>query len=355
MNLIVTDFLTEISNDDTFGRIIDHSNLLAGQIVIALGGFEKVINLCLTHNDSITDEQYCQDTISSLRALILINEEKEVNNETTNINTNNNLGDTKQNHDQIRKTATKPASAKVSELFVNRIASGGSHNHNNNSNSTLFAENREQFDAQYVVLHPNIKSNICYRLLSDERADWCINMILHSKWYNYTIFGLAVFFGLTAELTKVMDQFGVHSVGYLVCRISASVCALIWLGSWISSMNFDVIEIIVHTFDFWFKLWNMVLWLVSFFWMNIVTSDRYLVDLTALAISISMGTLTASLLDAIPIAYKVKRIVTLVVTVGFILGLILSYFGYTDVLYNPFEKYNFKHTQISSKNYGIIL
>ena len=148
---------------------------------------------------------------------------------------------------------------------MKRNASGGSHNDDSNSNSIMFAENRKQFDAQCVVLHPNVKNNFCYRWLSDERADWCINMILHSKWYNYTIFTLSIFFALTAELTKVMDQFGVNSVGYLVCRISACVCTLNLVGSWISIMNFDVIEIIVHTFEFWFKLWNMVLWLVSFF------------------------------------------------------------------------------------------
>ena len=60
--------------------------------------------------------------------------------------------------------------------------------------------------------------------------------------------------------------------------------------------------------------------------------------------------LTAFLVDAISIVYQIKRILITVVTCFLAVAVTRQYFIYPDVLYNPCEKYNFKHAQISLKS-----
>ena len=166
------------------------------------------------------------------------------------------------------------------------------------------------------------------------------------------MFGLSIIPAFIAEIMRSIDQSTIHSDIYVVLRFLYCFFTTSWILSWISIMNIDVISIIFHTFDFWFKTWNLILWLITFFCIHIIKTDRYIADLMFSAIGLSMAAMAAFLLDAIPIAYKMKQFILICVTFCYILILIFSYFTYPEVLYNPFEKYNFKHTytQISLKS-----
>ena len=76
------------------------------------------------------------------------------------------------------------------------------------------------------------------------------------------MFVLALSVASTSENFKLMDK---HSIAYLVSRFLYCLVTIIWGCSLLSIMNLDVIEIIIHTFDFGFKSWNLILWLISFF------------------------------------------------------------------------------------------
>ena len=115
-------------------------------------------------------------------------------------------------------------------------------------------------------------------------------------------------------------------------------------------MNFEVIQIVCNTFDFWFKLWNLLLWSISFLWINIVTTDRYIAELIITSLGMIIPTVAAFFIDGMPMLYKVKRILIVVITIFYGIFCVIMYFTYQDVLIHPFEKYNFKNTQISLKS-----
>ena len=115
-------------------------------------------------------------------------------------------------------------------------------------------------------------------------------------------------------------------------------------------MNLDFVEIICHTFDFWFKSWNLMLWAINFMWINTVNTDRYAVDLILTMTMLMFTACLTFLLDAVPIVYRIKRIFIIVATVLLFMIILSAYFTYDDILYNPFEAYKFKYTEISLKS-----
>ena len=119
MNVFVTEFLTEKNKDGAFQD--DNVNLLAPQVIIALGGFNKVINLCLTHDDSMADDEYCHNALSSLRELMTkvnINDNnlKKAKNAATTISIDNSVESVniKQNSNNLEQIAQDSPFAAIS-------------------------------------------------------------------------------------------------------------------------------------------------------------------------------------------------------------------------------------------------
>ena len=369
MSVLVTEFLAEISDNGKFADNTHDPNHLASQVIMCLGGFDKVINLCLTHNISIEDDKYCKNAVSSLRALMTIKElNKEAKDQTSNVDNKNPTYSFHSNSNDIKQTklqsvaAHSPSSSMTAlPMNINQIGvqtsssitnDMNSDNHNeNDGNNIIIAQNRAQFDSKSVVLHANVKNSLCYRWLGNDAGDLLTSFVLYNKWYNRILAVLIIGSLLVSELIKEMNQSAhtYHSISYLVLRGLPCFCMPIWVGSWVLIMNIDVLKIVLHTFEFWFKLWNLVLWSMSFIWINTMTTDRYVSDLVFTTTCLILGAMCFLLLDALPISYQFKRMLIILAIFAGIVGSIGAYFNYSDVLCNPFKKYHFKHTQISLK------
>ena len=130
-NVVVAEFLAEINQRGKLERTDINANNLASQIVIALGGLDKVITLCLTH---------CQNAISSLRE------------EMTKIAIYENIN---QNSNQLEEQTVQQDSPSIHQI-PKQISD---HDKKlKKDDDMMIALNQKQFDAKFVVLRPNIET-----------------------------------------------------------------------------------------------------------------------------------------------------------------------------------------------------
>ena len=78
-----------------------------------------------------------------------------------------------------------------------------------------------------------------------------------------------------------------------ILQILAFVVAFIISLAYILSMNIHVFSMIIHSFDFWYKMTNLILYLISISWMNLTEeeSKSHIDDLRRLFVQISCFTI----------------------------------------------------------------
>lgn len=77
--------------------------------------------------------------------------------------------------------------------------------------------------------------------------------------------------------------------------------------SYILSMNRNILTVLLNSFDFCFKVWNLCSWLICYCWININTNDRSAFDIVVTMMGMVGACSTVFAIDAIPMKYKNKR------------------------------------------------
>ena len=372
----------------------NHTDLVSSSIITALGGVTRVIQLCLTHPDSIGNNQYHENALSSLHQ-IMNNAHTSVPSSPVSNDPENNtfnppifdndivingdidtLQNTTINAIQRCESPDSPSSRDHKDIKFKRLNININNTHNDNhqtknmsisnynnhpdafrfvatnNNIIVHAHNISQFYKSAVVLNADICNNYFYNCtwLSDSQANWCMNLILYNKWYSIIMTFAAFILATASQMDRTINK--KNTVSSLVLSWMSCIVGSILTLSLMGVMNLDIIKIATNTFDFWFKMWNLLMWNICCIWIYFETTndDRQVSELIAPLITVSGAVINFSLMDAMPLKYKLKKIIVAAAVCFYFGFFIRSYFFVEDVYYNPFGKYNFKHTQISLKS-----
>ena len=307
------------------------SNALS--IVSLLGGIENVLTLCLTHPD--TDKDYCDQVLSSIKQIIPQLDDKIAS-------------------DNLLDTQPSIQLAIVPSVTITPIA-GPTHVHAptpaQKTMKTMMVQTPREYHNSAIIVNPDINHNLYFKWLSYEKASKMMSIIF-TKWYSIGCVTLVGIMMLLSSLMELEDSSN-HLIYliYLIAVVTSEILPIIFSITWILSMNLNMINIIRNSFDFWFKMWNLVIWEFSYICINIKIEHDTVIDLIIQVLSSVITFCAIFTIDAVPVKYSIKRKTLFIIAIILSFFIIVRYFTYDDYLYmNPFESYNFKYTKMSVKS-----
>ena len=321
------------------------SNTLS--IVSILGGLENVVTLCLTHPD--TDKDYCDQVISSMTQLSPVLQEMIVND---NCNIHKSSDDKAKKDDLI--LSTNPEWVRIRSISpvatVTPIATATTPTptaSNSKKINKITVDTPIEYYTSGIIFTPDGNNNLYFKWLSDENARYVMHFTLN-KWYSIGCVALGAIGSLLTSIIEII--YGSKHVGYSIVILITQTLITVFSVSLILSMNLDIIKIISLSFDFWFKIWNLIIWELSFMWIKINLEDHFAIDLFAEMLGTGIIFLVIFTIDGLPLDYNIKRKNLFVIAIVILMFITFGYFMYDDIYINPLGSYNFQHTRMSVKS-----
>lgn len=111
-------------------------------------------------------------------------------------------------------------------------------------------------DYEPISIVSDSTDNIYFKLLSNENAYWLIYSILFNKYFVFFwISILSIIFAISRILNLV---FGIDKYIILIQCIFFSIGLIISI-LYCMSLNIGIFKIIIKTFDFWYKFYNVII------------------------------------------------------------------------------------------------
>lgn len=320
------------------------------EIINLLGGFNNVLQLCLTHPDA--NDLIPRDNINELEKLLKEQIPRDIN----------------YSCDDDQGGATRIRSQSPSISKNNSVDSPiGTNDHENKSidhhtynypSNSLVIRKLIEYYTDTVIIVANRKNNLYFRYLSHEKASFIVYQILMSKWYSIAsfivmlgfIFGSIIYHSIAYNEDNYMDS------NYLIFLKIETIVAIAWFTTLCFAADLQVIQLICQTFDFWFKISNYVVLLISttFFHcyaktdlnpFRMPTIDFILVMICYLALY-----LYEFLSDSFVVSPKMKQFWRIIIALWCIFSATGTYFRFQDEYWNPFKSYNIQETRINFKS-----
>ena len=192
------------------------------------------------------------------------------------------------------------------------------------------------------------KNNLYFILFSDKVASFMVYKVVLSKRYLIITSILMFLIGLIDIFTSTNTDKSI--INGLISFIFNSViffnCVIYAL-----SLNLDICFLIFTKFDFWFKMVNLIGFIIS----DLMTEDD-LINIHWLAIYLRIALISLLLIifmiDAMLfLNTKIKIILLVLLGFGCTLRIIVNFFEIEDTYsWNPFKSYNFDETNINWKS-----
>lgn len=395
MNTSLHNFLHEsATNGKLFESVVDsHSK----QIVKTLGGWSTVIALCLANANA---KQYIQSNninqfINILRQNnIVLSHDKSISNQQSILD----LGSTAErvdgspslfdsDHEETNINQLQgininriPISRSVSQENLNSYksddqsttqASGKTLStiSSNNSTSQMTVSNMVEYYQSSIVVTCHTQDNLCFDLFSKLNLDdkhkhlpFSVYNTITSK--QYTFLMIAILCILMVIWIVLVHSIDVGSnVGrniYIIGVLGVGVSIIYTLSLFIIA-NITIVNLVLNTFDFWYKLINVfIIFFVQgvYRWFDNNTSNSSMEQApigVAVLRFIGFLTIYSSIfaIDAFPISITLKRVTIISITGYTLYYAIALFFTVEDYVWNPFgeNKSTFgKYTQISFKS-----
>ena len=301
---------------DTYQKVInDYQN----DIIDQFGGFDAMIQLCLT-NPQFSDGAHK----SQFNLFKNFMESKNINIETEFKNDDN--------HGYVHTDETT--------ITVRN---------QKNLNGVILPD-LEHFHRYSLGLMTYYSDNIYYTCLSTKNAKYIGDKILSTKVYPMSMIGIALAFMIFSEIYWNFVHGGYDTIYFSLSIPSQIICIFLSL-SYIFSANICIISLIIQTFDFWYKMFTMIGWVISGYFINVGFSSNGIYHLTSLFTVICVYGLLF-VLDATSIKNKYKNMVIVAVVLRTVYLSVYAYFYVdgTNSNWNPFKQYNFQHSQINFKS-----
>ena len=349
----------DIKHDKSFHKYVSNNE---EEIIVNLGGIVNIITLCLTHPSVSNNTD--SNLISKANILSL---QQIFDSFGTSVNTIANYGHvnmTKSEADALMMlTPNNNYDIDTDNSILNVPLIGNeTRRSNENKSNHIMAKNMYQYYTSSIILSTRIENCLYFKLFSIGTANEWINRIFYHKRF---LIGMLSAFWIFGAISLA-----IHFIGILIDKdnnewivfecVFRSLCMLFTIVIFVLlslSLNFRVMKIILDTFDFWFKMWNMVLWLISLIWINIEASphsDDNVIGLVTSEILLTIGTALGCCLvffiDAIPMGYQLKNYMSISGATLIFAQMISGYLRYKDVRYNPFNESFDQFTTISLKS-----
>ena len=314
----------EVNNKNSQDNKNDFINDNSNQIIEYLGGMSNILNLCLTNKDA--NKQISLNNFNQLKNLF---------SNYKNPDSDPNVQLSKDKKSTLIKQNKKPIINEINSkqyLECSKI-------------TNVIIDTRNNF---YFLFLPNNIANTLHN-----------NTVLKHKIILYsTIIGvLMIFIGI---LWYYLPGYEMNTFAYTYVLIR-EVYFLILIIMIMFSLNIEVCKIVIDKFDFWFKIYNSITLILSSNMLRFATKDDiYFTDYNGYnyyAVSVLWDAfifvvfLVIFLIDALLIKHpKYKLIFLGSIGCFFAFMIVWEYFEINDYIWNPFESYNFKYTQISFKS-----
>ena len=293
------------ANNKTYQQVL---NDCQNEIIDAFDGLDTMIHLCLTNPKFLTNEYKSQ-----YNAFMNLMESK-------NIMIDNNI--------YMQKTTT-------SDMYSEK-----------HGDVILF--DFEKFSKYSFGILANYSDCLYFIVLPTTRARYIFNNILHAKAYPVCSASTSTIIFVLGQIYAVC--FDYDTIYYLLIIIAYSIGIVVCL-TYILSANISIVKLIIQTFDFWYKVYNLILWIVSSYfaipWFRINTG-YYIIS--SLAVICGFG--LSFVLDGISIEIKYKNFYIIVTVLWGMYAVIMVYFYIDDTnnYWNPFKQHNFHYSRINFKN-----
>ena len=223
---------------------------------------------------------------------------------------------------------------------------------NNDKNAYFF--NWIDFYCHSMIIMADPYDNIYSKKLnfSSQHTRFILDKILFTRWFPVCgAGGGVILYMLTQLYWYLVDDNWIYVYLLMIPAVLVSCFAT----SYILSANINVCTLILQTFDFWYKTYNILLTVISGYFLDIFINDSHFVWL-----SMTLLILTATLFicDAIFISTTVKNVLVLLECCVLMYHTSYIYFEISDVYWDPFDnnltKISVKSTLISS-NTNLVL
>ena len=299
------------------------------------GGFNVMLYLCLSNpncNDFLNEESFI-----SLKKLL-----------------ESHKSGSKIDHDAEKATEspTSVVERKTSTIVVNSSSSGptisnGAAVTSSNSNITKLNAvffNLDEFHTYSMAIMADPYNNFYHTSLklSLDHTRFILDKILFSKWFFLCFLAIFILLYLASQIYWSVT--GHVDFLYVAMYFTAQLIPSVTATSYVLSANIDIVLSLLQTFDFWYKMYNMTIAIVSVrfldYYANWIT--YFITQTTLLSIAVGM-----CLFDAICISNTKKWILNISVIGVLIYVVVYVYFQSKNVYWNPFGS---KYTQIDVKS-----
>ena len=223
------------------------------EIIDNLGGLDKIVELCLTN------KSYCETNINENKGEHLNNIFLDYNHRRDN------------RIDKITKVDTEDDdfdTRNANTIDRKKITFG------ENPNGSGITE-YEECELIYFV---TIENCFYFKYLSQKKAIFIMQKILSNKWYSFIMLLLAGIFGFIYILNSfsfILDNSKfLESIDSKFEFSNWAICScfvlIVYSLSFLLTVNIDILKLIVSRFEFWFKLYNLAIFLVFLFWITIL-------------------------------------------------------------------------------------
>ena len=137
-----------------------------------------------------------------------------------------------------------------------------------------------------TIVNVDVQKNLYFVLFDDEFARRMVNVLVMKKWYTRL---MLVLIGLFVSLHVICSTIGnsgkfetavsnnkdiikLMLVSAEVFSCIGFIAAIVLSMSWFFHINYEICRLVLHTFDFWFKLYNLILYNMATF---VLFSSRY--------------------------------------------------------------------------------
>ena len=303
------------------------------KVIKSFGGLANMIELCLTHPNASKHIDINSEQFNSFKQIIKMN-----------------------NDDMVDSYDNDQTSQAIADIIIN---DGTNNNGNNNLNHQKQSQvqtvttTAEYYNGCTIVIDCYPRNCLLFKLVDNTYvAVWLHGQIL-SKKLVLTLICIAFIATLLGSLLIYFN----HSIWkiFVICWLIRSITVTLYCMLVFSIANLTIVDLISNTFDFWFKLYNVIafycaIWIRDYnvgehseFRRNqIVFAGGVMSQVCFLSISLLLF-----LVDAIPASINLKRIAIFVYVVFSSISAQYTYFFTSDFEWNPFDS---KYSQISFKS-----
>ena len=206
-----------------------------------------------------------------------------------------------------------------------------------------------------TIVTVDVSNNFYFRNLSYKIASFFYYKIALSKtWFTLTS-SVGFFCWILAQVLRL--TYGDSFVFFQLIHMIPDLCIVFYAWTLLFAANINVIKLIFTTFDFWYKAFNVILIIISWFLYEYFSESliskwsivRWFSDMLW-AFSWLSAFIGFSILDAVRFSNTSKLAMSLLLTSICVYSSIVWYFLYpNDANFNPFSSLNIQETNIDFK------